>query len=143
MPTRKEVLMRSANLLNDFAFKYVFGEDCKEANDALKSLLTVFLERKVHHVVVKNSEMVKDYSKMKNPRLDLLVEFDDQTTVDLEMQLRQMKDNLFNRLNYYLARLHGSQQLEGKYYKQLKETIVLVFFSVNRIEMIECVTHSH
>ncbi|WP_288577581.1 hypothetical protein [uncultured Holdemanella sp.] len=23
--------MRSANLLNDFAFKYVFGEDCKEA----------------------------------------------------------------------------------------------------------------
>lgn len=34
MPTRKEVLMRSANLLNDFAFKYVFGEDCKEANDA-------------------------------------------------------------------------------------------------------------
>jgi len=36
--------MRSANLLNDFAFKYVFGEDCKEANDALKSLLTVFLE---------------------------------------------------------------------------------------------------
>ena len=56
--------MRSANLLNDFAFKYVFGEDCKEANDALKSLLTVFLERSVNKVVVKNSEMVKDYSKM-------------------------------------------------------------------------------
>ena len=112
--------MRSANLLNDFAFKYVFGEDCKEANDALKSLLTVFLERKVNHVVVKNSEMVKDYSKMKNSRLDLLVEFDDQTTVDLEMQLRQTKDNLPIRFSYYLARLHGSQELEGKYYKQLK-----------------------
>ena len=126
--------MRSANLLNDFAFKYVFGEDCKEANDALKSLLTVFLERKVHHVVVKNSEMVKDFSKMKNPRLDLLVEFDDRTMVDLEMQLRQTKDNLPIRFSYYLARLHGSQQLEGKYYKQLKETIVLVFFNVNLIE---------
>ena len=126
--------MRSANLLNDFAFKYVFGEDCKEANDALKSLLTVFLERKVNHVVVKNSELVKDYSKMKSPRLDLLVEFDDQTTVDLEMQLRQTKDNLPIRFSYYLARLHGSQELEGKYYKQLKETIVLVFFNVNLIE---------
>ena len=89
--------MRSANLLNDFAFKYVLGEDCKEANDALKSLLTVFLERKVNHVVVKNSEIVKDFSKMKSPRLDLLVEFDDQTTVDLEMQLRQTKDNMMNR----------------------------------------------
>ena len=126
--------MRSANLLNDFAFKYVFGEDCKEANDALKSLLTVFLERKVNKVVVKNSEIVKDFSKMKSPRLDLLVEFDDRTTVDLEMQLRQTKDNLPIRFSYYLARLHGSQQLEGKYYKQLKETIVLVFFNVNLIE---------
>ena len=126
--------MRSANLLNDFAFKYVFGEDCKEANDALKSLLTVFLKRKVNHVVVKNSEMVKDYSKMKSPRLDLLVEFDDQTTVDLEMQLRQTKDNLPIRFSYYLARLHGSQELEGKYYGELKETIVLVFFNVNLID---------
>ena len=130
MPTRKEGLMRSANLLNDFAFKYVFGEDCKEANDALKSLLTVFLERKVNHVVVKNSEMVKDYTKMKSPRLDLLVEFDDKTTVDLEMQLRQTKDNLLNRFNYYLARLHGSQDMEGKSYSQLKETIVMVFFNL-------------
>ena len=122
--------MRSANLLNDFAFKYVFGEDCKEANDALKSLLTVFLERKVNRVVVKNSEIVKDYTKMKSPRLDLLVEFDDQTTVDLEMQLRQTKDNLMNRFSYYLARLHGSQDMEGKSYSQLKETIVMVFFNL-------------
>ena len=126
--------MRSANLLNDFAFKYVFGEDCKEANDALKSLLTVFLERSVNKVVVKNSEIVKDFSKMKSPRLDLLVEFDDQTMVDLEMQLRQTKDNLPIRFSYYLARLHGSQQLEGKYYGELKETIVLVFFNVNLID---------
>ena len=125
--------MRSANLLNDFSFKYVFGEDCKEANDALKSLLTVFLERSVNKVVVKNSEIVKDYSKMKSPRLDLLVEFDDRTTVDLEMQLRQTKDNLPIRFSYYLARLHGSQELEGKYYGELKETIVLVFFNVNLI----------
>ena len=128
------MLMRSANLLNDFAFKYVFGEDCKEANDALKSLLTVFLERKVNSVVVKNSEIVKDYSKMKSPRLDLLVEFDDRTMVDLEMQLRQTKDNLPIRFSYYLARLHGSQELEGKYYGELKETIVLVFFNVNLID---------
>ena len=126
--------MRSANLLNDFAFKYVLGEDCKEANDALKLLLTVFLERSVNHVVVKNSELVKDYSKMKSPRLDLLVEFDDQTTVDLEMQLRQTKDNLPIRFSYYLARLHGLQELEGKYYGELKETIVLVFFNVNLID---------
>ena len=71
---------------------------------------------------------------MKSPRLDLLVEFDDRTTVDLEMQLRQTKDNLPIRFSYYLARLHGSQELEGKYYGELKETIVLVFFNVNLID---------
>ena len=30
------------------------------------------------------------------------------------MQLRQTKDNLSIRFSYYLARLHGSQELEGK-----------------------------
>ena len=33
-----------------------------------------------------------------------------------------------------MARLHGSQELEGKYYGELKETIVLVFFNVNLID---------
>ncbi|WP_270744174.1 PD-(D/E)XK nuclease family transposase, partial [Holdemanella biformis] len=61
----------------------------------------MFLERKVNKVVVKNSELVKDYSKMKSPRLDLLVEFDDRTMVDLEMQLRQTKDNFPIRFSYY------------------------------------------
>ena len=82
-------------------------------------------------MVVKNSEMVKDYSKMKSLRLDLLVEFDDQTTVDLEIQLRQTKDNMMNRFPYYSARLHGSQDMEGKSYSQLKETIVMIFFNVS------------
>ena len=30
------------------------------------------------------------------------------------MQLRQTKDNLPIRIGYHLARLHGSQELEGK-----------------------------
>ena len=88
----------------------------------------------MNKVVVKNSEMVKDYSKMKSPRLDLLVEFDDQTMVDLEMQLRQTKDNLPIRFSYYSTRLHGSQDMEGKSYSQLKETIVMIFFNVNIFE---------
>ena len=66
--------------------------------------------------------------------MDLLVEFDDRTMVDLEMQLRQTQDHLPIRFSYYLARLHGSQELEGKYYGELKETIVLVFFNVNLID---------
>ena len=40
--------MRNTNLLNDYAFKYVFGQDCIEARQALKALLSVFLEREIY-----------------------------------------------------------------------------------------------
>ena len=42
------------------------------------------------------------------------------------MQLRQTKDNLPIRSSYYLARLHGSQELEGQYYGELKETVLVL-----------------
>ena len=102
MPTRKEVLMRSANLLNDFAFKYVFGEDCKEANDALKSLLTVFLERKVVNVHVTNVGV--------DPILEAFVEFDDNTKMKLAILIDQNIIKLHRLSEYYLMRLFGSQE---------------------------------
>ena len=102
MPTRNEVLMRSANLLNDFAFKYVFGEDCKEANDALKSLLTVFLERKVVNVHVTNEGVV--------PTLEFFVEFDDNTKMKLAILIDQNRVKLQRLSEYYLMKLYGSQE---------------------------------
>ena len=102
MPTRKEVLMRSANLLNDFAFKYVFGEDCKEANDALKSLLTVFLERKVVNVHVTNVGV--------DPILEAFVEFEDNTKMKLAILIDQNIVKLNRLSEYYLMRLYGSQE---------------------------------
>ena len=104
MPTRNEVLvlMRSANLLNDFAFKYVFGEDCKEANDALKSLLTVFLERKVVNVHVTNVGV--------DPILEAFVEFDDNTKMKLAILIDQNIIKLHRLSEYYLMRLFGSQE---------------------------------
>ena len=94
--------MRSANLLNDFAFKYVFGEDCKEANDALKSLLTVFLERKVANVHVTNVGV--------DPILEAFVEFDDNTKMKLAILIDQNIIKLHRLSEYYLMRLFGSQE---------------------------------
>ena len=94
--------MRSANLLNDFAFKYVFGEDCKEANDALKSLLTVFLERKVVSVHVTNVGV--------DPILEAFVEFEDNTKMKLAILIDQNIIKLQRLSEYYLMRLFGSQE---------------------------------
>lgn len=126
--------MRNTNLLNDYAFKYVFGQDCKEARQALKALLSVFLERKVRVAKVKNSELFKNVESMKDARLDLLVEFDDGEQIDLEMQLSKTEDNLQARFGYYLARLHGSQDMKGKFYNELMTSHVLVFLNVKLFE---------
>ena len=121
--------MRSANILNDYAFKFVFGADDKDANNALKSLLSVFLEKPVASVVVKNSELVKNNRKMKSSRLDLLVEFENGNQIDLEIQAQPTEDDLPSRFGYYMARLHGNQSLEGRLYSDLKSTYVLVFLN--------------
>ena len=94
--------MRSANLLNDFASKYVFGEDCKEANDALKSLLTVFLERKVVNVHVTNMGV--------DPLLETIVEFDDNTKMKLAIFINQNRLKLQYLSEFYLMKLYGSQE---------------------------------
>ena len=94
--------MRSANLLNVFAFKYVFGEGCKEANDALKSLLTVFLERKVVNVHVTNMGV--------DPLLETIVEFDDNTKMKLAIFINQNRLKLQYLSEFYLMKLYGSQE---------------------------------
>ena len=94
--------MRSANLLNVFAFKYVFGEDCKEANDALKSLLTVFLERNVVNVHVTNMGV--------DPLLETIVEFDDNTKMKLAIFINQNRLKLQYLSEFYLMKLYGSQE---------------------------------
>ena len=94
--------MRSTNLLNNFAFKYVFGEDCKEANDALKSLLMVFLERKVVNVHVTNVGV--------DPILEVFLEFEDNTKMKLAILIDQNKVKLHRLSEYYLMRLFGLQK---------------------------------
>lgn len=48
------------SLLNDFAFKYVFGKESKEANEALKALLEVYLDLQIRRVKIKYPEMSKN-----------------------------------------------------------------------------------
>ncbi len=71
---------------------------------------------------------------MKNPRLDLLVEFDDRTMVDLEMQLRQTQDHLPIRFSYYLARLHSSRIGRKILWRVKGNNCLSVLFNVNLID---------
>lgn len=59
--------MSKPNLLNDLAFKFVFGQDTKEPNQALKGILEVFLNQKIHKVQVKNPKLITTSEEMKKP----------------------------------------------------------------------------
>lgn len=125
--TRKEDLMRLANLKNDYAFKYVYGAGTEKSNAALIGLLSVFLKRKVIRVAVQNPELIMPDPKEKEPVVDILVTFDDGDRVDVEMQASMVNDYLFKRFEYYLCRIHSKQQIKGQKYYKLKKSIVLAF----------------
>ena len=125
-------------LVNDFAFKYVFGADTVESNDALKGLLETFLERKIEKVHVKNPELTKSIETMKNSKFDILVRFDDSVQVDIEMQVLVDLDELKERTIYYCTRLHAAQDLKGKPYASADKSFVLSILCANLFKDKEC-----
>ncbi len=118
-------------LVNDFAFKYVFGADTKDSNDALKAVLETFLERKIDKLQVKNPELTKNVENMKDSRFDILVRFNDNVQTDIEMQVYVDVEELIERSLYYCARLHSSQDLKGKLYSQADKSYVLAILKEN------------
>ncbi len=117
------------NLLNDFVFKYVFGEDTKDSNEVLKLLLEAYLKETVRELKIKNPALTKNVESMKDPVLDIFVEFNNSVQVDIEMQVCVNTEELEKRISYYLARIHGSQSIKGKSYLDLKQSIVLLFLN--------------
>ncbi len=93
------------HLLNDFVFKYVFGEDTEDSNRALKALLETYLKQQIKELRAKNPELTKNFDSMKDSRLDIYVEFNNSVQVDIEMQVFVDLQELANRLAYYSARI--------------------------------------
>ena len=118
-------------LVNDFAFKYVFGADTKDSNNALKAILETFLERKIDRLQVKNPELVKNVENMKDSRFDILVRFNDSVQMDIEMQVYVDAEELIERSIYYCTRLHSSQDLKGKLYSKADKSYVLAILKEN------------
>lgn len=119
--------MENIDLKKDCNFKYVYGAGTKESNKALIPLLSIFLEKDVKDVTVLNCELVSPDEFVKNPRLDIVVQCKNGDMVDVEMQTVQTKDDLWARFEYYIARMHSTQENKGLPYIFLKESIGLIF----------------
>jgi len=115
----------------DFMFKRVFG--CEGNEDILKDLLESILNIEIQKISVKNPEMVKDKKNGKSGTLDIKVELEDKTIIDVEMQAKN-KYNMEERLTTYAGKLISEQLRKGDKYTKLNKTIIICILNYNCVE---------
>ncbi len=87
------------SLRRDEIFKIVFGKN--ENKKYLKDLLESILHMEIKNLEVKNEVLLdKIYANTKDMRLDILVEIDEKTKIDIEMQNKN-EYNIVERGNMY------------------------------------------
>ena len=123
--TNKKQSKRNIDLTKDENFKTYF----KGSDKILISLLNQFLpldkDRKVQSVKILDP-ILSSEKKKKNPILDLRVQLDDKSSVNIEMQSVSMQ-NFKERILFYLAKLYTWKLESGEDYRKVHPAYSLVF----------------
>ena len=100
--------IKSHRILNprlDPIFKILFTQETKESNNALTSLLSACLGRKVSDIVLLPNEITTLEADQKQCRFDLTCKVDGKEPVNIEMQGQNYYGTYDNRCEYYVAHL--------------------------------------
>ncbi len=114
------------SLLNDFAFKYVFGKESKEANEALRVLLEVYLDLKIRRVKIIYPEMSKNVEEMKNTCFELLVDLENFKQMKIEIHVVDQITERTSYFTYRAAHLYYNQDMEDKLFSEATRVILFV-----------------
>lgn len=109
-------------LNNDYVFKRVFAYEGNE--DLLRDFLEAILNISIQKIEVQNPELPKNYKDEKKGTLDIKVQLNQNTIIDVEMQLEN-EENIDSRSTSYLGKLVSNQLRTGDFYTQLKKSIVI------------------
>ena len=115
-------------LTDDYIFKRVFAFEGNES--VLKDLLEAILRRNIKEVTIKNPEIIPYEKDEKRGLLDIKAETDDETVLDIEMQMEDKK-NTEERGTLYAGNMITSQLQVGDDYKKLKKSIVIFITNYN------------
>ena len=118
-------------LTNDYVFKKIFAKP--ENNIELKELLEAILNIKINKVEVKNTEISKNYQDEKLGILDIRAHINDDTIVDIEMQVANVY-TIINRNISYSSRIITEQLQVGDSYKFLKKIISINILGENLLK---------
>lgn len=118
-------------ITHDYVFKRVFSYDGNES--VLKDFLEAILKIKIKTVEVKNPELIKTNKEDKVGVLDIKVEIDNNTIIDIEMQAEDEK-NIIERGTTYTGKMLASQLQQGDPYNKLRKTIFICIMDFNYIK---------
>ena len=116
--TEEEYLsqMESGALLNprlDSTFKALFTQPTQESRDALHSFLEAATERKIKHFELHANEAPAFFGGQRSVSYDILCQFDDGLSADIEMQAFNQEYDYDKRAEYQVARLETTYLKKG------------------------------
>ena len=115
-------------LTDDYIFKRVFAFEGNES--VLKDFLEAILKKDIKKVTIKNPEIIPYEKDEKRGLLDIKAETDDDTILDIEMQMRDER-NTEERGTRYLGTMITEQLKKGEQYIKLKKSIVIFITNYN------------
>jgi predicted transposase/invertase (TIGR01784 family) len=111
----------------DFVFKQIFGSE-KHPEILISFLNSVFgtkgTEEEIVSVKIENPDMDKDWEEDKFSRLDIKATANNNTKINIEIQLKNQY-NMKRRTLYYWSKLFESQMEEGDPYQKLQKTVTI------------------
>ncbi len=112
----------------DYVFKKIFSKP--ENNLELIEFLEAILHIKIVKIEVKNPELPKDYKDQKLGVLDIRAHINDDTIIDIEMQVSNGR-TIINRNLAYSSNIMSGQLQVGEFYKDIKTVISIVILAEN------------
>ena len=112
----------------DYVFKKIFSKP--ENNLELIEFLEAILHIKIVKIEIKNPELPKDYKDQKLGVLDIRAHINDDTIIDIEMQVSNGR-TIINRNLAYSSNIMSGQLQVGEFYKDIKTVISIVILAEN------------
>lgn len=115
-------------LCSDYVFKRVFAKEGNE--NLLKDFLEAILEIKIESLEIQNPELPKDTKEGKIGVLDIKVQINKDSIVDIEMQVVN-EHNMAERTTTYMGKLIANQLSKDDTYTKLKKSILINILNFN------------
>lgn len=121
-----DIANKRYNPMNDVLFKFIFGRDERKniTIDLLNAILNRTGKQAIRDIQFKNSEIVPFYEDDKLTRLDIFCVTEDETKIDVEIQLINKKD-MERRSLFYWSQMYLMGLNKGDDYVTLNPAITI------------------